>query len=289
MTLQEYLTTKEVADLLRVKERKVYDMASENEIPHRRVTGKLLFPRTELEAWLSGQPASLSAIPDVVAGSHDPLLDWAIRESGSGLATMFDGSLDGVRRVADRQASVAGIHVFEPERRDWNKNVFAQELAGRPVVLVEWARRQQGVILSPDLDRPVHTLRDLQGCRISRRQPTAGAALLFDHLIQDAGLSPENFDFLPELARTETEAAAAVSAGQADAAPGLQAVAQQFNLQFLPTMEERFDLIIDRKAWFDAPFQRLLSFTSSTAFRNKAEHLGGYGMAGLGTVILNNP
>ena len=60
----EYLTTREVAELLRVKERKVYEMAAAEEIPCRRVTGKLLFPRAELEAWLIGeQPPSAAARP----------------------------------------------------------------------------------------------------------------------------------------------------------------------------------------------------------------------------------
>src|SRR5690606_5923351 len=117
-----FLTTKEVADLLRVRERKVYEMAAEGEIPCRRVTGKLLFPRVELEAWLAGGIAApAEAPPDIVAGSHDPLLDWAIRESGSGLATFFDGSLDGLERVAGRRAVAAGMHVFEPEGPDWNR------------------------------------------------------------------------------------------------------------------------------------------------------------------------
>ncbi|HUS54016.1 MAG TPA: helix-turn-helix domain-containing protein, partial [Thermohalobaculum sp.] len=35
----EFLTTREVAALLRVKERKVYDLAAAGEIPCRRVTG----------------------------------------------------------------------------------------------------------------------------------------------------------------------------------------------------------------------------------------------------------
>ncbi|MCY3701237.1 MAG: helix-turn-helix domain-containing protein, partial [Rhodospirillales bacterium] len=47
-----YLTTKEVAALLRVKERKVYDLAASGGIPHRRVTGKLLFPSAEILAWI---------------------------------------------------------------------------------------------------------------------------------------------------------------------------------------------------------------------------------------------
>jgi excisionase family DNA binding protein len=49
----EYLTTRELADLLRIKERKVYDMAAAGEVPCSRAMGKLLFPRAEVEAWLA--------------------------------------------------------------------------------------------------------------------------------------------------------------------------------------------------------------------------------------------
>ncbi|PKP63893.1 MAG: excisionase, partial [Alphaproteobacteria bacterium HGW-Alphaproteobacteria-8] len=102
----EFLTTREMAARLRVRERKIYEMAAAAEIPHRRLTGKLLFPRAEIDAWLAGgvQKAASPGAAAVVAGSHDPLLDWAIRESGSGLATRFDGSLDGLARLAAGEA-----------------------------------------------------------------------------------------------------------------------------------------------------------------------------------------
>ena len=48
----EFLTTKEVAALLRIKERTVYDLVKEGSIPVSRVTGKLLFPRELVEAWV---------------------------------------------------------------------------------------------------------------------------------------------------------------------------------------------------------------------------------------------
>ena len=48
----EYLTTKEVADLLRLKERKVYDLAADEVIPCTRATGKLLFSRAAVDRWL---------------------------------------------------------------------------------------------------------------------------------------------------------------------------------------------------------------------------------------------
>ena len=289
----EFLTTREVAEMLRVKERKVYDMAAEGEIPCRRVTGKLLFPRSEIEKWLSGDTArgdrADGLLPNVIAGSHDPLLDWAIRESGSGLATLFNGSLSGIERLRDRQAIAAGAHIFEPEAQDWNFRHVAQHLADVPVVMVTWAWRQQGILVGKDHAGRVSGVSDLRGLKIAQRQPSAGAGLLFAHLLNQAGLGPDDFAQDDELARTETEAAAAVASGSADAAPGLAAVARQFGLAFVPTMNERFDLIIDRRAWFEPPIQTLWAFARSRAFRAKVAALGGYAIEDLGTVRWNAP
>jgi excisionase family DNA binding protein len=285
-TAPAFLTTREVAEMLRVRERKVYEMAAEGEIPCRRVTGKLLFPRAELDAWLAGGIAARAEKPpEIVAGSHDPLLDWAIRESGSGLATFFDGSLDGLERVVQRRAIAAGMHVFEPEHEEWNRHTAQARAGAAPVVLVEWAVRQQGLIVAPGLAPPVRGVADLSGRRVVQRQPTAGAGLLLAHLLDREGVN--DVSFLPEIARTETEAAAAVAAGKADAAPGLEGVARQFGLPFVPTVRERFDLMIDRRAWFEPPVQTLLGFTRTERFAAKARELGGYDVSGLGTVRWN--
>ncbi len=289
----EYLTTREVAALLRVKERKVYELAAAGEIPCRRLTGKLLFPRLAIESWLSGKsqdaPRGRTAAPAVIAGSHDPLLDWAIRESGSQLATLFDGSLDGLDRVGSSQAIAAGMHVYEPASGEWNVAHVEEQLADRPVVLIEWARRRQGLILSPGAANDVKTVGDLRGRRLVQRQAAAGAGILLHHLMETQAVPMDEVDLLPELMRTETEAAAAVALGRADAAPGLEAMARQFGLAFLPTIEERFDLLVDRRAWFEPPMQRLLAFCRSAEFAAKAGELGGYDLTDHGRVRWNGP
>ena len=48
-----YLTAKELAQLLRLGERKVYDLASSGDIPCVRAVSKLLFPRDAIDAWLN--------------------------------------------------------------------------------------------------------------------------------------------------------------------------------------------------------------------------------------------
>jgi excisionase family DNA binding protein len=285
----DYLTTREVAALLRVRERKVYDLAAAGEIPCRRLIGKLLFPRIEIEAWLAGSTAKPAPVhsPSVLAGSHDPLLDWAIRESGSGLASFFDGSLDGLDRMADGGACAASVHVYDPESGTWNLPAVTQRLGSAPVALIGWATRRRGLILGSRA-AGARSVADLAGLRIVRRQAAAGAGLWLDHALAQAGQS-QTVSWTEALARTETEAAAAVASGDADAAAGLEASARPFGLGFLPLLEEPFDIAVDRRAWFEPPLQRLFAFARSEACALKAAALGGYNLSPLGAVHWNGP
>ncbi|MGV6846957.1 MAG: substrate-binding domain-containing protein [Marinibacterium sp.] len=277
-----YLTTKEVADLLRVKERKVYDLATANEIPHRRITGKLLFPRAEVLAWIDGNATgSPDARPDILTGSHDPLLDWAIRESGAGLATLLNGSFEGLDVFDQGAASAAGLHISEAG--GWNVRTLSKR-GLRDCVLVVWAVRSRGLILArQEMDLP-QDISDLRGKRVVLRQKGSGAATLFDSLLAEVNLTTSDLDTSPPTARTEHEAAATIAAGDADAALGIEAMANQFHLDFVPLLTERFDLLIDRRAYFGPPMQKLLEFAKSDMFRAKAAAMGGYDISETGTI-----
>ena len=286
-TPPRYLTTKEVAALLRVRERKVYDLAAAGGIPHRRITGKLLFPRAEILAWIEGGGGAESPErPEVLTGSHDPLLDWALRESGSGLATLWNGSLDGLASFAGGRAALAGLHI--PEEADWNvRTVSARGIRGS--VLIAWVARARGLVLSERACEEVRCISDLRGRRVAMRQPGAGATALFEKLLSTEGLAATDLIPSAELARTESDAAAAVAAGEAEAALGIEAMARQFHLPFLPLVRERFDLLIDRRAYFTDRVQTLLAFARGDALKRKADAMGGYDLSETGHVRWLSP
>lgn len=277
-----FLTTKEVADLLRVKERKVYDLAAADEIPHRRITGKLLFPAQALRNWIDGENETPSPDrPNVLAGSHDPLLDWAIRASGCGLATLCNGSRNGLEQFMSGSALAAGLHL--PDENGWN--VSAVSASGSTnCVLIGWGVRKRGLLVSTEVEKAVQSISDLKGRRVAQRQAGAGAALLFDKLLKDAGLSENDLIVCKDRAHTESDAAATVASGEADAALGIEAMARRFKLSFLPLADENYDLLIDRKSYFTAPVQKLLAFARTRDFLEKAEALGGYDLTDLGSV-----
>src|ERR1700704_3079164 len=87
--MPDLLTTDEAAVYLRLSERKLYELVANGAVPCTKVTGKWLFPRAALDRWLVAGlvlPALAQApAPPIVGGSHDPLLEWALRESGFGV------------------------------------------------------------------------------------------------------------------------------------------------------------------------------------------------------------
>ena len=279
--------------MLRIKERTVYDLVKEGSIPVSRVTGKLLFPRELVEAWVrrnaetEGGIEAIMRPPPVLAGSHDPLLEWAIRESGSGIATFFDGSLDGLSRVGEGKALACGMHVYEPDSEDWNIDHVSQVLQGMPVVVVEWAVRSQGLILAPGNPRSINGIADLAGEKFIPRQKQAGSYVLLKHLLDEEGLNPATLDLLAPPARSELDVAIAVAEGKADAGLGIEAVARQQRLEFKGLFQERYDLVVWRRDYFETPFQALLRFATSDNFLRRAEEMRGYDISSLGTIRLN--
>ena len=47
--------------------------------------------------------------------------------------------------------------------------------------------------------------------------------------------------------------------------------------------------MIERRAYFEPPFQKLLAFTRTPRFAEWAEELGGYDVSNLGRIVYNAP
>ena len=58
--------------------------------------------------------------------------------------------------------------------------------------------------------------------------------------------------------------------GKADMGFGIAAGARQCRVDFVPLHRERYDLVMRRWDYFELPLQRLLAFTRTTQFVEKA-------------------
>ncbi|MBL6946327.1 MAG: helix-turn-helix transcriptional regulator [Rhodospirillales bacterium] len=289
------MNTREVAEYLRIKERKVYDLVRKKRIPCTRVTGKWHFPKNLIDAWLAegtDVPGSVERRvvlpPAVIAGSHDPLLEWSVRHSDCDLASLTGGSLDGLNKFVKGEAMVCALHVIDPETGGYNVPVI-ENLAVPDAVLIEWARREQGLVVAQGNPLGIMGLDDLpqRNARVIQRQDGAGSRILFDHLLSQNGGTLSDLKVLAEPARNETDLGQAISEGKADAGLAVRAAAQAFRLDFISLHVERCDLLVRRRDYFEPPVQKLLAFSRSPGFSSRADEMGGYDVGNTGRVVWN--
>jgi len=172
MHMAELLTTDEAAAYLRLSERKLYALVANGTVPCTKVTGRWLFPRTALDRWVMAgliAPAALAGVaaPPIVGGSHDPLLEWALRESGCGLANLPEGSERGLRRLTRGEVIAAAIHLHGLDGDDEEANLAA--VADAPglhdAVVIAFARREQGIVVASGNPRGLSDITSIAACR----------------------------------------------------------------------------------------------------------------------------
>ena len=181
-------------------------------VPCSKVTGRWLFPKAALDRWVSAGLLTTAPLaqpaPPIVGGSHDPLLEWALRESGSGLATLPEGSEAGLRRLARGEVMAAAIHLHRIDGDDDSAN--AEAVANAPglhdVVVIAFARREQGLLVAPGNPLKLSDIASVAAARarIALRPNGAGAQLLLLALLARAGLA---FEALKQCSNGATAAA----------------------------------------------------------------------------------
>ena len=295
--MADLLTTDEAATYLRLSERKLYELVAQGAVPCTKVTGRWLFPRAALDRWVTAgliAPAALTQVvaPPIVGGSHDPLLEWGLRESGCGLASLPEGSEEGLRRLTRGEVMVAAIHLHAHGDDDEQINVATVAAAPglHDAVVIAFARREQGILVAGGNPLNLSDIASVaqSGARMAQRPLGAGAQLLLLALMGRAGLSSNDINLVKPVCPTGSDVAQAIRSGRADCGIATRSVALAASLQFLPLTWERFDLVLRQRDYFLPGPQRLFGFLRSAAFRERARELEGYDIYGVGDVRLVN-
>ena len=282
------MTTSEAAEYVRLGERKLYELVTSGAIPCSKVAGKWLFPRHELDLWvLSGlaRPAGMIAAdpPPIVGGSQDDLLEWTLRESGSGLASLAEGTARGVERLQRGEVIAAAIHFHDDaisaiSADDANITAVRATPGLHDAVLVGFSRREQGLLLPPDNPKQLHSLSDVlaSGARMAVRQPGAGAQMLLEVLLSRAGAGHKDLRRLDPPCLTGPDLAAAIRSGKADCGIASRAAAKAAGLDFVPLLWENFDLLMRQRSYFRPSIQALVGFIGHKRLKQRAAELTGY-------------
>jgi putative molybdopterin biosynthesis protein len=227
----------------------------------------------------------------VLLGSDDLALDLLaqrLREGDSApdVVTIAMGSLEGLIALRQGLGHVAGCHLLDPETGDFNRTYARALFPGRELRLITLAHRLQGLMLSPGNPRRVRTLKQAveQGARIVNRNRGSGTRVWLDRLLAEARVETAAVTGYEHEVVTHQQAAREVADGSADVALGIFAAAREQGLDFIPLVEERYDLVAPTAVYESELLAPLLALLHDDGFRRSVDRLGGYETRAMGEV-----
>jgi putative molybdopterin biosynthesis protein len=303
----KFLTTKEVAKLLKVNEKMVYSLINEKGLPATKVTGKWMFPQRLVEEWLemnilNHRQAELDMSSDtgrlLLAGSDDPLFQQTLslfQKKGFGTVAFFAnlGSMGGLKCLRQGICHIGVCHLLQDDNLEY-KFDFADRELDRPPVFVNFSRREQGILLPKGNPKNIQSITDLArpDVHIVNRPLGTGTRLLLDYEIARSDISTDAIAGYHHEVSRHLDVGLSILAGKADAGPSIRAVAGLLNLDFMSLRWERFDLLIARERFFEQGIQQFIGLLYDASFQQLAESFIGYDLSLCGKMVfpdnLNN-
>jgi putative molybdopterin biosynthesis protein len=227
----------------------------------------------------------------ILLGSDDLALDLLAQrlreeEGAPDVVTIAMGSLEGLIALRQGLGHVAGCHLLDPETGDFNRSYARALFPGRELMLVTLAHREQGLIVPSGNPRGFQGLDGAvaKGARIVNRNRGSGTRVWLDRLLAGAGIDPADVAGYEREVATHEQAARAVADGTADAALGIFAAARAQGLDFVPLMEERYDLVMPKPVYQSGLLAPLLALLNDEEFKRSVDRLGGYATRETGAV-----
>jgi len=249
--------------------------------------------RTALDRWKTfstPQEASPSNVLRFI-GSHDPSLAMIAAQyheanPALSLQLSFSGSLGGLIALAEKNADLAGCHLWDETTDTYNEPFVRKLLPGQKVALLTLAHRRVGLIFAAGNPLGLNDLTDLAkpGIRFVNRQQGSGTRVWLDAQLNRVGIHPSSIAGYQDEKMTHSEVARAVSKGQAEVGLAVETAALSFGLGFKLLTTERYDLVIPADKWELESVQTLKRWLETPHAKTEINNLGGYDTTETGAV-----
>ena len=308
MSQNKSLSTQEVADILHVSKSTIYDMIKKGEIHSYKIGRKVRFTQDDVDAYIarsrhehSTRPVQRvdthstlltpepAAEPDVILSGQDVLLDILagfLQQEGIRTARTYLASFEGLLSLYQGNVHAAACHLFDGTAH--NVGYVRHLMPGVPAVLINLSYRTQGFYVQTGNPKGIRGWEDLgrKDLRVLNRRVGSSARILLDVHLKQMGIDPARVNGYDRIMKSHLTMAAAIAEGEADLAIGTERISRQMEgIDFIPLLEERFDLVVRKDALGTPAIQTLLKTLNSPVFRKEIAAFSGNDYRDLGKII----
>lgn len=308
MAQNKSLSTQEVADILHVSKSTIYDLIRRGEIHSYKIGRKVRFTQDDVDAYIarsrhehSTRPVQnidthstlltpkAEAQPEIILSGQDVVLDILanyLQQEGVHTARTYLSSFEGLLSLYQGNVQVTACHLFDGF--DYNTSFVRSLMPGVPAVLVNVSYRTQGFYVQKGNPKQIKGWSDLGRKDISvlNRRIGSSARILMDTKLKQMGIPVGQVNGYDRIMQSHLTMAAAIAAGEADLAIGTERISRQIeDLDFIPLLEERYDLAIKKESLQTDAMQKLIKILQSPLFFKEVSHFSGNDYRDLGKII----
>ena len=308
MKQNKSLSTQEVADILHVSKSTIYDLIRKGEIHSYTIGRKVRFTQDDVDAYIARSRHEHSTMPvkkvdthstlltpdeteepELILAGQDVVLDILanyLHQAGINAARTYLSSFEGLLSLYQDKIHVCACHLYDGKAH--NASFVRILMPGVPAVLVNVSYRTQGFYVQKGNPKGIADWEDLRREDISvlNRRPGSSARILLDVHLKKLGISPKTVKGYDKIMKSHLTMAAAVAAGEADLAIGTERISRQMeDIDFIPLLEERFDLVMKKDMLETEVGQKLLQVLQSPVFRKEVARFSGNDYRDMGKII----
>ena len=308
MAQNKSLSTQEVADILHVSKSTIYDLIRRGEIHSYKIGRKVRFTQDDVAPYIARSRHEHSTRPvrnldthstlltpdpderpELIISGQDVVLDILanyLQIEGVNAARTYLNSFEGLLALYQDKIHVAACHLFDGF--DYNTSFVRSLMPGVPAVLVNVSYRTQGFYVQKGNPRKIKGWSDLgrEDISVLNRRVGSSARILMDTQLKRLGIPASRVSGYDKIMRSHLTMAAAIAAGEADLAIGTERISRQMEgIDFIPLLEERYELVIKKEYLETEAGQAVLRMLRNPIFKKEIAHFSGNDYRDLGKVI----
>ncbi|MEJ8545432.1 substrate-binding domain-containing protein [Brevibacillus borstelensis] len=316
MTHDNSYTTEEIAKLLRISKLTVYDLIKKGELPAYRVGRQMRVDASDLEAYKNrakgeyrgvqpypvqtgGAPfgtshvnAQHSQMRSVIISGQDVSLDILAnylekRSNSIRPLRSYVGSINSLWAMYKGEADIVSTHLYDGDTGEYNIPYVRRMLSGHRFLVINMLSRWAGFYVQPGNPKKLSAWEDFRraGVRMVNREKGSGIRTLVEEQFRQRGIMGHEVAGFEREEGNHLAVAGAVARGEADIGVGIEKAGQLVGVEFLPVIQERYDLVIQKTDENKELIRYVREILLSEEFQNELATIGGYDLADTGKIL----
>ncbi|KMZ41392.1 MULTISPECIES: helix-turn-helix transcriptional regulator [Bacillales] len=315
MSQQNSYTTEEIAKILRISKLTVYDLIKKGELPAYRVGRQMRVDESDLEAYKAKakgeyRQASAVSIPqtgqaqqsaryeqsgtgrNIIISGQDVSLDLLAghlekKDEAYRPLRSYVGSLNSLVAMYTGKADIVSTHLYDGDSNEYNIPYIRRILCGHRFVVINMLSRWAGFYVQAGNPKQIKAWSDFTkpGIRMVNREKGSGARTLIEEQFRLAKIAGSDVIGYEREESNHLAVAGVVARREADVGVGIEKAASLVGVEFVPTVRERYDLVLLKNKDNEQLIQAVLDVLRSRPFQKELEAVGGYDLSQTGKIM----